>query len=70
MTPAELKSARKALGLSQQGLADALGMHRSMIGYMETGRGPKGVPVAIERRTELAVKYLLDQAKGQDSTSI
>lgn len=52
MTPSELKQARQKLGLTQQKLADELGLSRVMVNQME-----KGVH-GIERRTELAVMYL------------
>lgn len=53
MTGAELRETRQSLGLSQQALADELGLSRRMIIAMEKGEKP------IERRTELAVRYLL-----------
>ena len=59
MTPADLKTARLALGLTQQGLANALDISRVMVGLME--RGSK----SIERRTELAVKFLLEQKQNE-----
>ena len=49
----KLLQARLKLGLTQQGLADALGMSRVMVGLMERGERP------IERRTWLAVQHLL-----------
>lgn len=47
----ELKALRKAAGMSQSELADAIGMARETIGVMERGQSP------IELRTELAVRY-------------
>lgn len=61
MQPDELKAARKALGLSQEAMADAMGVSRVLIGQMERGKAP------IERRTELAALYLAEHpeaAKG------
>ena len=53
MTGNDLKEARKKLGLTQEALADRIGMTRVMIGLMERGAKP------IERRTELAIRCLL-----------
>lgn len=52
MQPEELKALRASVGLTQQQLADALGMSRKMIVEMEGGKSP------IERRTELAARYI------------
>lgn len=52
----ELKALRKAAGLTQAALAEALDMHRVTIGDMERGAA------AIERRTELAVRYVVERA--------
>ncbi|GLT00146.1 hypothetical protein GCM10007897_15300 [Sphingobium jiangsuense] len=54
MQPDELKELRKALGLSQQEFADALGVSRVLVGQMERGQAP------IERRTALAARYLAE----------
>jgi predicted transcriptional regulator len=56
MTPSELKKARQKLGLTQGGLAEAIGMTQTYISLMETGRA------GIERRTELAIKGLMYEA--------
>lgn len=48
----ELKALRKAAGLSQADLGEAIGMARETIGAMERGAAP------IEKRTELAVRYV------------
>jgi len=53
MTEAGIKRARKRLGMTQAGLAEALGMQRNSVARMERGEQP------IMRTTELAVKYLL-----------
>jgi len=53
MTEAEIKKARQRLGMTQAGLAEALGMQRNSVARMERGEQP------IMRTTELAVKYLL-----------
>lgn len=50
MTPNQLQAARKALGLTQHGLADALGMGRwgfQSVGKWERGEKPIPVPVAL-----------------------
>ncbi|MCK5644297.1 MAG: helix-turn-helix transcriptional regulator [Gammaproteobacteria bacterium] len=56
MTRSELKQARLKLGLTQQGLGDAIGMTRTYIALMEGGSAP------IKRRTELAIKGLMYEA--------
>lgn len=53
MTSQELRHARRKLGLTQQQLADKLGLTRVFIGMMERGER------AIEKRTALSVLYLL-----------
>jgi predicted transcriptional regulator len=61
MTPTELKSARKELGLSQQGLAEALDYHGSdanrLIRRMEAGTRP------IPPRVSEGIKFLQRGAK-------
>lgn len=52
MTPTQLKSARKRLGLSQPALAKLLGVTRDSIAKWESGRVP------IDTRTALAVEHL------------
>ena len=53
MTGAELRRARLRLGLSQTGLAEAIGMRKNSVARMERGELP------VMKHTELAVKYLL-----------
>ena len=53
MTPKQFEKARKDLGLSQPGLAKALGRSRQTIINLEKGASP------ILRTTELAVQHLL-----------
>ena len=54
MTGAELRHAReRRLGLTQEGLAERIGMRKNSIARMERGERP------ILKHTELAVKYLL-----------
>lgn len=65
MTGAELKQVRKRLGLSQDALAKRLGMSRTMIGYMERGRAYNGKPVAIQKRTAMAVMALVKSEGGK-----
>ncbi|MGT2513915.1 helix-turn-helix transcriptional regulator [Sphingomonas panni] len=48
----DLRDLRKGLGMSQQELADKIGMSRKAISEMERAAAP------IERRTELAVRYV------------
>lgn len=52
MQPDEMKALRVSAGLTQAGLADAIGMTRVSVGLMERGQAP------IEKRTELAVRYV------------
>jgi DNA-binding XRE family transcriptional regulator len=54
MTGADIRSIRKSLGLTQQGMADAIGFNRKTINEMEGGKAP------IERPTVLAILYLAD----------
>lgn len=54
MTPIEIKTIRKALGLTQQGLADALGV--ALRTYTDWERGVRPIP----RTAELALSYLLE----------
>ena len=54
MQPDELRAVRKAAGLSQAELGDAIGLTRVTIGLMERGGAP------IEKRTALAVRYVID----------
>jgi len=66
MTKEGLKRARKRLGMTQQQLAEALGMQRTSVARMEMGIQP------IMRTTELAVKYLVsvmsEKGKGEKET--
>ena len=50
MQPDEMKALRKAAGMTQEELADALGMNRVTISGMERGEAP------IEKRTEVATR--------------
>ena len=52
MQPDELKAFRKALGLTQEEMGNAIGMSRKLIVEMEAGRAP------IEQRTALALHHL------------
>jgi transcriptional regulator with XRE-family HTH domain len=53
--PKVFKAVRKRLGLSQQELADALGLSRVTINKMERGRLKQGIPDEIGARL-LAIK--------------
>lgn len=54
MQPDEMKALRKSIGWTQDQLASAIGMSRVSVGLMERGQA------LIERRTELAVRYLAE----------
>lgn len=58
MTPAEVRAARKALGMSRRQLAEAIGYSVHAVESIELERRP------IERRFELAVQRLLER-KGR-----
>ena len=45
MTPDEIKAAREARGWSQERMAAELGVHRSMISRIESGRQQASGPV-------------------------
>jgi len=49
----DMRSIRTELGLTQEELADGLGLHQTTISRMETGS------MAIDRRTSLALNSLL-----------
>jgi DNA-binding XRE family transcriptional regulator len=53
MTGKDLKRARAKLGMTQEELGEALGVHWNSVARMERDEFP------IIRTTELAVKYLL-----------
>lgn len=57
MQGSELKELRKAMGMTQSALADALGLTSVFVGMMERDERP------IERRTALAVQHLAMAAK-------
>jgi len=59
MQGSELKAIRVALGMTQAMLAEELGLTTTFIGLMERDAKP------IERRTELAMRYLDSQAAGE-----
>ena len=54
MQPDEMKSMRKAAGMSQAELGEAIGLSRVTVGVMERGEAP------IEKRTGLAVRYVVE----------
>lgn len=54
MQPDEMRALRKAAGLTQQELADEIGMSRIAINKMEAAKA------VIEKRTELAVRYVAE----------
>jgi len=56
MTSEELRAIRKGTGLSQQGIANSLGVSRKTVNEMENG-------APIDRRTELAMQTLARKIK-------
>ncbi|MFQ3894628.1 helix-turn-helix transcriptional regulator [Sphingobium sp. R-7] len=58
----ELKAARKVMGLSQEQMAEAIGLSRVLIGQMERGQAP------IEKRTALAVAAILSGGTSTQDT--
>jgi DNA-binding transcriptional regulator YiaG len=56
---AEMKRIRTSAGMTQDALAEALGMTATYVGLMERGRKP------IERRTALALKHI-ERSGGAD----
>lgn len=56
MTAQDLRDARARLGMTQQQLADALGITQSAVSQMESG------VTRITRRTEVQVRALEEQA--------
>lgn len=59
MTPAELRSARKRLGLTQKGLAEALRMGRhgwQSVSKWESDRNTGGVPGPVSVAIELMLR--------------
>lgn len=59
MTAEDFKAARSKLGMTQQELADMIGLTRSTLSHMERGSE------RIARRTELAVRFLMTSAGRQ-----
>jgi DNA-binding XRE family transcriptional regulator len=59
MQPDELKALRKDAGMTQDELAEAIGVSRVLIGQMERGQAP------IEKRTGLAVRYVVKKAQPE-----
>jgi transcriptional regulator with XRE-family HTH domain len=60
MQGSELKAIRETLGWGQRRFAEEIGMTQTYISQMEQGKKP------IERRTELAARYLA--LKGSEDT--
>ncbi len=56
MKQGEFRETRKQLGMSQAGLAEALGMSRTTIGYYERGRNRQ--PSVIPQVVNLAMMAL------------
>lgn len=54
MNPKHFKAIRENLNLTQEKLADELGVTRFHIGQLESGKAP------IQKQTAMALKYLTD----------
>lgn len=64
MTPADLRAARKQLGLSQKELAERLRMGKQgwqTVSNWETDSNARGIPGPVQ----VAVEYMLKEAGGQ-----
>ena len=64
MTPADLRTARKALGLTQKGLAEALRMGEwgwQTVAKWEADSNTRGVPGPVQ----VAVEGMLEQKRGK-----
>jgi transcriptional regulator with XRE-family HTH domain len=60
LTPAELRAARKALGLTQKGLAEKLSMGKhgwQSISKWESDRNTQGVPGPVKTAVELMLSF-------------
>ena len=63
MTPAEYTAARLAVGLTQQHLADALGVHIRSVQRREAGDFP------ITREAEMAIRTLAGARRRRKATA-
>lgn len=59
--PDVFKQVRKALGLTQQELADKIGLSRVTVNKMEQGRLKRGIPDEIAARLLALSKHPLDK---------
>lgn len=57
MTPVQFRTARKALGLTQSGMAEALSINKRTVQRAETGEWP------VSPRTASHVRALLNQTR-------
>ena len=57
MTPHECKAIRLQLGLSQQALADALGVHRNTVGRYEAVDQRYAIPEPVARLLTLLLAH-------------
>ena len=62
MTPTELRRIRKALGLTQEGLAKALGVGQNAVARWETGA--RGISEPVARLVRLLHAGARGKAKG------
>lgn len=68
INPKVFKQVRKRLGLSQQQLADALGLSRVTVNKMERGRLKNGIPDEIGARLLAIKRPLLADTKPPERT--
>ncbi len=61
LNPNELRAMRKGLQLTQQQLADAIGVSRALVNHMEAGRAP------ITLTTSLAVRFVVNHPEARPS---
>jgi len=59
MHGSNIKTLRKRLRLSQEAMAEYVGISRNRLGHMERGVDHKG-PVVVDKKTALAILYVYE----------
>jgi HTH-type transcriptional regulator/antitoxin HipB len=59
-----LRARRRALGITQEGLADVVGVNRRVIGELEHGKGTVRLEIALELARSLGLDVDL-RARGE-----